>query len=128
MLKILKINIAAFICMAFIFRILFVNICMLPAFNTGSKTLSEHLSSMQKRKRVPVASHANSKEYSITEFCEEDSDFEEDLSKANSPAILSIFHSFFQQTISNTRSTSPFGLIKYELQPKKYLALSVIRI
>ncbi len=126
-----KINTAIIISLAFIFRLLFVNIGILPEFQTSqtNKLLNSHFSTVQKKRRQAQASvQYNIKDYGSIEVCDEDLDGEEDLIKANLPVILSNFFSFFNPGSLIQKSIVSFDLIKCTLYPKKYLALSILRI
>jgi hypothetical protein len=126
------INTTLLICLAFIFRLLFVNISLFSSVNgsqAGKFDKSHFSNSFKKRRRNPdqvVGSGLTF--YSTVEVCDEDSDNEEDLARANTPAVLSLFYSFFNPLTSILKSGSSFDLIKCNLYPKKYLALSILRI
>ena len=127
----LKINTAILVCLVFIFRLLFVNINMLSASNMPqtNKLLAKYFSTIQKRKRhVEATVQSNVIDYTDVEVCEEGLDNEEDLIKVHSPVILSAFSSFLNCVTIPSKSNHPFGLIKCDLYPKKYLTLSALRI
>lgn len=126
------INTTILICLAFIFRLVFVNANLLASVDneqTGRFFSRDFAHSPKKVTRdLTEVSGSIINIYSDIVVCEEDTDSEEDLAKANSPAILSIFYCFFNPLIPSSKSTTSFDLIKCGLQPKKYLALSVLRI
>ena len=131
MLGKLKINTAVLICLTFIFRLLFVNISLLSASNTQqtNNLLSKYFSTTQKRKRnTETIVQSNATDYTFVEVCEEGLDNEEDLIKTNSPVILSAFCSFLKHITSIPKLNCLFDLIKCDLYPKKYLALSTLRL
>lgn len=130
MLKHLRINAAIFVCLAFIFRLLFVNFSFFPECHSlrSDKLSSEDFSSIKKRRRLSnVDAKSDVKYYSQAEVFEEGSGSEEDSGKAASPLILSVLYSFFHQ-VSFAKPGCLFDLIKCQLYPKKYLALSILRI
>jgi hypothetical protein len=125
------INTTFIICLAFIFRLLFVNITFFSSINSAQagKFVKSEFSSNHKKinhSGDPVVS-VDLNMYSDLEVCDEDSDTE-NLTKANTPAVLSLFHSFFNPFTSFLKSASSFDLIKCSLYPKRYLALSILRI
>jgi hypothetical protein len=126
-----KINIAILICLTFVFRLLFVNISLLSASNIQqtNNLLSKYFSTTQKRKRnTETVIQPNAIDYAAIEVCEEDSDDDKDLIKANLPVTLFAFFSFFKHVASIPKLNCLFDLIKCDLYPKKYLALSTLRI
>ena len=126
-----KINIAIVICLTFVFRLLFVNISLLSASNIqqSNNPLSKYFSTTQKRKRnTETVVKPNAIDYAAIEVCEEDSDDDKDLTKANLPVALFAFFSFFKHVTSTPKLNCLFDLIKCDLYPKKYLALSTLRI
>ena len=126
-----KINIAILICLTFVFRLLFVNISLLSAPNIQqtNNLLSKYFSTTQKRKRnAETVVRSNVTDYTVVEVCEEGLDNEEDLIKANSSVILSTFCSFLKRITSTHKLNRLFDLIKSDLYPKKYLALSTLRL
>lgn len=131
MLKRLKINAAIFVCLAFIFRLLFVNFSFLPEFKHNGKNGSHHLSSAPKKRRLSdIDTKTEVKYYSPVEVFEESSDNEEGLVKASAGTllILSVLFSFVLHLSFSSGSGRLFDLIKCQLYPKKYLALSILRI
>ena len=127
-----KINIAILICLTFVFRLLFVNISLLSASNIQqtNNLLSKYFSITKKRKRntETVVQPNAIDDYAAIEVCEEDSDDDKDLTKANLPIALSTFFSFFKHATFIPKLNHRFDLIKCDLYPKKYLALSTLRI
>mgnify|MGYP001555072555 CR=1 FL=1 len=126
------INTTTFICLAFIFRLVFVNASLLAASSNGQTDhfiTSDFSHSPKKINRdLTEVSASNVNIYSDAAVCEEDLDGEEVLAKANTPAILSIFHCFFNPLTPSFKSIISFDSIKCGLQPKKYLALSILRV
>jgi hypothetical protein len=127
-----KINTAIFIFLAFIFRLLFVNIGLLSSLSSPqtNKLLSSHFAASQKRRRAPeVASQSSPKDYTIVEVCEEGSDNEEeDFAKVNLPVILSAFYAFLTNLIFIPKSNPPFESVSNNLYSKRYLSLSILKI
>lgn len=130
MTKRLKINAAIFVCLAFVFRLLFVNFSFLPEFKHQGKHGAHHLSSAPKKRRLSDIDKTEVKYYSPVEVSEESSDTEEGLVKASAgaPLILSVLFSFFLHLSFSSGPGRLFDLIKCQLYPKKYLALSILRI
>lgn len=128
----LKTHIAIFISLAFVFRLLFVNMGLLVSSNTPQSkhlatTCFEHLNKKRKRDMGEV-DNSNLKTYSPMDVCEEDTDNEEDLVKASLPPMPSDISTSLKPFAFDPKSTLPFDMIKCELYPKKYLALSILRI
>lgn len=128
----IKINTTILIFLAFIFRLLFSNISL--ASSSGNlqttKFSVSHFSKMHKKRRQPIESSVKEspEQYTSVEVFEESSNGKEDLIKANSPAVSFIFYSFLKRIIFTPKLNSSFDLIKCDIYPKKYLALSVLRI
>lgn len=96
---------------------------------------SKHLASTyfaqlnKKRKRdMGEVDNSNLKTYSPMDVCEEDTDNEDDLVKASLPPMPSDISTSLKRLVFDPKPTLPFGLIKCELYPKKYLSLSILRI
>ncbi len=132
-----KIQTAAIISLAFIFRVLFISIPLLPSFNNSQthKLLTEHFSTTQKKRRQ-LASAAQSSaittQYGVTKY-EGEEIYEENLAakkaliKANSLILLFFLLALLKSIVTPSR-TRAFSSIKYYLYPKKYLAFSNLRI
>jgi hypothetical protein len=129
MLKKLKITTATFICLAFIFRLLFINVSLTNAVNSPqSGKLVNHFTSLQKRKIVAETVQSHSKDFSIVELLEERTDTEEQQVRLSVVTIFSVLHSFISPVVSSLFSVAAFDNIKCNLFSKRYLSLSVIRI
>jgi hypothetical protein len=128
--RVFKINTTFFIFVAFIFRLLFVNISLAtPDTSYSHKLSAKQFSNLLKRRRSPdVGAQSSAKDFSVVEVCEEDLDSEDDLAKANSPAILSILFSFLNYIPFIPKPGVSFDSIKCNLFPKRYLALSILRV
>lgn len=127
----LKINTVVLICFAFVFRVLFMNISMFASSGTSltKSHTAKHSSGTHKRRRLAESAvQPDIKDYAVMEVCEEGSGDEDDLVKTHSPAVLPVLHSFLKRIISIPKLSRPFDLIKCDLYPKKYLALSILRI
>ena len=126
------INTTIIICLAFIFRLVFVNGSLLVSVNSAQtdRFITSDFSHSPKKITRDLREVTGSaiSIYSDAAVCEEDLDAEEDLARANTPAILSIFYCFVNPLTSSFKSAISFDLIKCGLQPKKYLALSILRI
>lgn len=126
-----KINTALVICLAFVFRLLFLNISVIPSLNTqrNSNFINEHFSTlMKRRKSVDILSNSNTRENSAIEICEENSGGEDDLSKTNPFILARILYSFLADKAVSLRVGSLFNSVHCKLFSRKYLALSVLRI
>lgn len=128
----LKTYIAIFISLAFVFRLLFVNIgLMASASAPQSKSLAMAcLAQLNKKRKRDMGEVDNSslKTYSPMDVCEEDTDNEEDLVKASLPPIASDISTSLRPLAFDPKPKHAFDLIKCDLYPKKYLALSILRI
>ena len=126
-----KINTAIIIFMAFIFRLVFVNVSMITPINSKTSKLAvSHFSSKikKRRKNTEVDAKSSIEKYSATEVCEENLDGEESLIKADLPVLFSFLYSLFNRVTDPIKSNISFDSIKCTLYPKKYLALSTLRI
>jgi len=129
----LKIKIAAFIGLTFFFRLFFANIGAFAAAEASSKTFArQHESSVVKKKRrldgeSTVKSYFAS-EQNIQEYTEERQENEEDFSQVKKISLLLAFFPFLKGAFDCPKPGRLFDSIKCHLFPKKYLAISVIRI
>lgn len=127
-----KIHFSTLVVFAFIFRLMFVNVGFTSVFNLNQnhKLVKTHSSSniKNRRKQADTSVQDPSVRYSVVDVFEENFDSSQKLEKANTPAVLAIFYSLFSRIISSIKQVIPFDYIKCELQPKRYLSLSVIRI
>jgi hypothetical protein len=133
MYKSFKIKTALLICLAFVFRLLFFNIGAYASLNSPSgQRLSDHHSSvLKKKRRKELAASVKSpyaSEQQVQALAEESQESEEDDYQFKKASFLFILFSFLKGAFNATKSLVPFDRIKCQLQPKKFLALSVIRI
>lgn len=126
----LKIHVALVISLAFVIRLLFVNISLVSWLGAShSAATFKTMSAVKKRDHhVEVVPMSDVRDYNIVEVCEEGSDKEEDLVKVSFPFTLCFFNSLFKNLSYSTASNQEFAYTRCELCPKKYLALSVLRI
>jgi hypothetical protein len=127
----LKIYTAIVICTVFVFRLLFVNMGIISSLNAQQNSIlaKSHFSTILKRsKHSDISNNSTKNENSFPEICERNPSGEEDSVKENSPAILSFFQSLLTRITFIPKSSFLFDLIKCDLYPKKYLALSILRI
>jgi hypothetical protein len=130
--KILKIKIVLLICLAFIFKLLFVNIGAFASLEPSSdKQVSAHHSFIFK-KRIMYDTDAHVKpvyasEQLVQELTEENQE-SEDSGQFKKATFLFVLFSFLKGASVAPKLLVPFDRIKCQLQPKKFLALSVIRI
>lgn len=122
---------AIFISMAFVFRVLFVNICFFSSLQPEQyKKLQEPLVSghFKKQSDAEVAAKPGFEKYSAAEICEESPGNEEEVQKFYSPASFSVFFSFFKPLAFLPEPHHSFGSISCRLYPKRYLSLSILRV
>jgi hypothetical protein len=128
MFRYFKINTALVICLAFIVRLLFLNLGVFSSTYNTSDLRAKHSFNLKKRKTsTEIKEVATTKDYSLTEFCEE-SDTEDDDLKINSPVLLSVLYTFINNLGFATKSAFSFDRLKVDLFPKRYLSLSILRI
>lgn len=131
MLKALKINIAAFICLAFIFRLLFINIGIVSSLNThqNKASVKHHFSSATKSRRyVDSASNPISMGYSSVAIVEEDFDDDEQF-KLNSLSLPHVFYSNIETKIECTlKKITSFNKYFSFNSSHRYLEYQVFRI
>lgn len=127
-----KIYIAFFLAFAFVIRLLLVNASLANSISllNNSQFLDTERVEVEtlKSNTSTFAVKESSVKYQIIEMCEEELDAEDELYKANTPAVLVIFYTLFSVVDITIKKVVPFDYIKCELQPKRYLSLSVIRI
>ncbi len=122
-------NTAFFICLAFVFRLLFVNVGLFANSSQTLSVISTHFSTVQKKRRqLQTVPQYDAKQNATAEIFEEDSDIEEDLLKSNYPTVLFTISSFFKKISHTLNPNTLFDRIKCELYPKQYLRLSILRI
>jgi hypothetical protein len=125
----LKLSAATLVCLAIIFRLLFINVGLISSLSSSSsKLFAKHSSVLKKRRRIEVSAAANLKDYSALEICAEDPDNEEEMEKSTAPPLFISLFSFVKHLVFLPKSNFSFDTIKCGLFPKKYLALSVIRV
>lgn len=134
--KYLKINAAIFICTAFVFRLLFVNISSFAAISTShtNPVINAHFSNLLKKKRrkdgeAAVRSVFN--QQATQEICQEGTENEDDENDSialKRPGLLVTLFSFLKGVLDTPTAGIPFDLVKSHLYPRKYVALSVLRI
>ena len=132
MLGKLKINIAVLISMAFIFRLLFVNIGLVSSFNTSqnNSTIKRHFLTVVKKRRKQFDPIINSKNFGFcgAEILEEDSN-EEELFKLSTFSLLFLFHSSLESKIENTlKKITSFNKYFSFNSSHRYLEYRVFRI
>jgi uncharacterized protein YqkB len=131
MLKPLKINTAIIICIAFIFRLLFVNIGLISSLETqqNNRIIKAHFSStIKKRRHIQSSNNIVNSGYSTVEICEEDSD-EVSQIKSNPFLLLQFLFSFFSSKINDQveKINQFYNYLSYK-SSHRYLAFQVFRI
>lgn len=129
MLQSLKIIPAAFICIAFLFRLLFVNIGFISLSAKQIGFAKSHVSSALKKKNQPeVDTAAGNYGYSVQEICEEGSN-EDSSSKSKPFQFIQILYSFFSGNIDATlEKITPFYTYCSYTPSHRYLTFQVFRI
>lgn len=136
MLKELKINIATLICLAFIFRLLFLNVgvisslCSNQHFGITNGATKSHFPSFIKnrRKSVDPVSNAVSMGYSPLEMLEEDSN-NDDQFKLTPSLLISFFYTKVGCKTKNTvRDIKPINKNFSYKSSYRYIEYQVFRI
>ena len=124
----LKTNSIVLICFIFFSRLLCVNNNLQLSSNTN--TLTKHFAAIKERRHNVEANISPSviMDYTEVEVCEEGPDNEENLVKDSSPVFLSTLFSALKYLAIADKSNSLSDLIKCDLDSKKYLTLSILRI
>jgi hypothetical protein len=123
-----KINTALIVCLAFVFRLLVVNVPMVGSFEDFLFKGTNKSCLLKKGKSSETLVQSSTKEYPAIEVCEENQDSEETESKFDTPVILSFLYSYFNRIHLSAGVNNAFDSIKCQLHPKKYLSLSILRI
>jgi hypothetical protein len=127
----LKIKTALLVCTAFVFRLLFVNIGIIPTFNTplNNTFINSHFSTiMKRRKNVDPLNNSGVREYSQIEICEQNSNNKDTLFKTKLFLLLKTIYSFLPNEVYSLKSSALFDFVNSKLSSRKYLAISVLRI
>jgi len=136
MLTSFKINTAIFICIAFILRLLVVNIGSISSLDGPHKngfTKSHFSSKMKRRKNVEASSVSTSNtsgttEYLAAEICEEDSN-ENTPTKSNSFFLVQVLYSLIaDKLVSDLKRILPFYKHFSYTESHRYLTYQVFRI
>lgn len=127
----IKINTAILICLAFVLRLLFVNIGLISSLDTkhNNSIIKTHFSStIKKRRHIQSSNNLVNAGYSAVEICEEDSD-EVSQQKSNPFLLLQFLFSFFSSKIYDQveRVTQFYNYLSYK-SSHRYLAFQVFRI
>lgn len=122
-------SIAAFVMTAFVFRLVFLNTCLFSSFQQaviGAPTLFS-TGNDRKTSSEFVAVPALDK-YALAQSWAEKPESNEKLSKIPVFLLTSFLFGLFKNLISLPNTLGFFHSIKCRLFPKRYLALSVIRV
>src|SRR6218665_67253 len=133
MYKILKIKTVLLICLAFIFKLLFVNIGAFASLETTPvKQLSDHHSSILKKRIVHEGDSDVKSAYTydqlVQELTEESQESEEDDGQFKKATFLFALFSFLKAGLDVPKIVVASDRIVSRIQSKKFLVLSVIRI
>lgn len=128
----IKINTALIICLAFVFRLLFVNIGLISSFNTNQNksTIKRHFSTVikKRRKQFDPVTTCNSNGYSSVEILEEGNDNEE-LFRLNAFPLLFLFYSKIELKIKDVlKRITPFNKRFAFNSSNRHLEYRVFRI
>jgi hypothetical protein len=129
MLKGLKINTAVLVCTAFIFKLLFFNMNAFAGINSLHATIaSKHYTpKLKKRNESVEVQTTDSQEAVIQQAYDEGLEIEDDSVTLKTPPFATLC-SFLKALPDSPKLNIPFDFIKCNLYPKKYLALSVLRV
>jgi hypothetical protein len=129
MLKGLKINIAVLVCTAFIFKLLFFNMNALAGVNSLQATIAaKHFTpKLKKRNERAEVQTTDGKEDVIEQAYDEGIEIEDGSITLKTPPFATLY-SFLKVLSGSLKLNIPFDFIKCNLYPKKYLALSVLRV
>lgn len=126
-----KINIALFICTAFIFKLLFVNISFISSSNISQNNTSvkEYFSTIVKKTTsAEIANNTKTSEYPVLEICEENSD-DDDQFKSNPFFAIQLFYSLIiHKTKDSLEKITPFYNHLSYTSSHRYLAFRVFRL
>jgi hypothetical protein len=132
MIRTLKINIAFFVCAAFLFRLLFINVDAFASLNFPQKPGAlKHFSlgRFEKTEKISnISSRCDSNEFAMQDVYEEETENEDDFSFVKIPVFFSVFFGFLTEANDALVSGISFDHTKYSLSPKKYLVFSTLRI
>ena len=132
MLGRIKINTAVLICIAFVFRLLFVNIGLVSSLNTNhsNSTIKRHFSTVIKKRRKqfdPITSSKNIS-YSTVELLEENSN-DDELFRLNAFPLLFLFYSKIELKIKDVlKRITPFNKRFSFNSSNRHLEYRVFRI
>ncbi|WP_317898100.1 hypothetical protein [Aurantibacillus circumpalustris] len=131
MLTNLKINSAIVICVAFIFRVLFVNIGIISSLSAQQNkgAIKSHFSStMKRRKIVETTANPITAENSPMELCEGESNEENQL-KSTPLVLIQILYSFFSNNLKTglEKTYSFFAYSTFSSSPR-FIAFQVFRV
>ena len=131
MLAHFKINSALIICLAFIFRVLFVNVGVISSLTSlQTKAFTKPNLSLNTKRQLIAETPANSvtAENSPMEACEEDSNEENEV-KSNSFFLIQVLFSFALNTVDpQLTKTTDFSQYASYTSSDKLLAFQIFRI
>ncbi len=121
-------NLAIIICLLFIFRILLINIQARTYAQSSQNNFPPISKTLTKDQSATFSIKSNYNQNRDIEICEEKDDLEEDWKRFFTYALISNFNASFRTFNVPVETNTLFDLIKCYLYPKKYLALSILRI
>lgn len=130
MSRILKIQIASFIALAFVLRIVSVNVLLYASLDKSksSRVTTAALSSVLKKRRNLDDAGLRIDKFSNVEVCEETNDNEEETGSVHFPVLFSLFAAFLIGDHAGQDVTQYADQAPPSIQAKRYLALSILRI
>jgi len=129
-----KINTPVLICLAFVFRLLFSNMNAYAAMDVSANKhfIKSHPTSNLKKERrrdnEVVTASTLAGEQVVQELAEENPESEDDSAHPKKSTLLFVLFSYLKGTFDAPKPGVPFDFFKCSLSPKKYLAISVLRI
>lgn len=126
-----KINTATAIFFVFTFRLFFISTYALTSTQNSqpNSLLTSHLSVILKRRQTNgFIAKSNQTKTTKTVMCLEFLEYKLILNNLKPTSIISFLCSHFKQIVVSSKATELFNSIKCKLYPKRYLALSLLRI
>lgn len=128
MLGRLKINTATLICLAFIFRLLFINISIGASLNPSHIKRQFSIVTKKRIRNIDPVNNSVGIGYSPLEILEEDSN-DDDEFKLNPSLIFHVFYSKIECKIKNTlKKITPFNKYFSYKSSYRYIEYQVFRI
>jgi hypothetical protein len=114
--------------LAFVFRLIWGNILVFSNSQSPQGLAASAALFKKKCHTETTVSSRVEKNSLVVEICEEKTDNEEDISRANAPALVSVLCIFLTHHIGDILPDHSYDRTNFALHPKRYLALSILRI